>query len=334
MKRIVICVLALICLLSSKPGEPQVAIEILGAPSSVFSYEPAYVVFEVRNEGSEPLVIPAGYCAAEGVALSAGRAGEDLRNDVGSSACGSDRLVWLAPGGRRLFFHTIGLGVEGPFEIQATLRSPGQCVGRPVGSDKDRIVPARPVTPTSRPFDCWSGEATSRRIQVLVQVPADEADLAAAEFLELEHVRWSNNWKVGLILNMRELYHRFPSSHYTYAAFWAAGGGGASMLNVTILQPDNPLNRWVSGAMAASLMYRNRPCATPEPWGHGALSDLDERFERVIAAYPPPEPVQDYLHQLEAEYEECPQRTQAGGRTSEEEESETGMAVGRGEPPR
>lgn len=331
MNRIAICASTVVFFFCATSGQSQVAIEILDAPSSVFSYEPAYVVFEVRNEGDEPVVIPVGYCFAQGVALSAGRAGEPLRNDVGSSTCGSAGLVWLAPGERRLFFHSIGLGAEGAFELQATLRSPGQCAGRPLGPEEYRIVPTRPVTPSSRPYDCWSGEATSRRSEVLVEVPTGEADLAAAEFLVLDHVRWRNNWKVALTLSMRDLYHRFPTSHYTYAAFWAAGGGGASMLNVTVLQPDNALNHWVAGAVAASLAYRDRPCANPEPWGPRAPADLDERFERVIAEYPPPAPVQAYLRQLEVELaaEDCSDHGPEDGVLSQEVSSESTSASGR-----
>ena len=54
--------------------------------------------------------------------------------------------------------------------------------------------------------------------------------------------------------------------------------------------------------MSAGLAYRNRPCAHPKPWGSTAPADLDERFASIIAAYPPPAPMKDYLRQLELEY--------------------------------
>lgn len=296
-------------------------VEVLDAPPSVYSYEPIYVTFEVRNEGDGPVVIPVDRCPVEGASLHYGRSGEELDNETGRLACPSRRLVWLPPGGRWLFFRILGMGaVEGRYQIQAVFRSPGQCWGPPIGPERDRIVAVRPIELGSRPFDCWSGEAKSQRVEVDVQVPRAEVDVAAAEYLELDHVRWKNNWNTAFILGFRDLFRRFPTSHYAYAASSAIGGGGTGMVNVVILQPDNPLNRWAAAAMAQDRAYRNRPCATPWSWRPGASEDLDERIDRVIAAYPPPEPVRAYLRQLDLEYaaEACPEAEgQAAGVASD-----------------
>ena len=86
------------------------------------------------------------------------------------------------------------------------------------------------------------------------------------------------------------------------------------MLSVIILQPDNPLNPWVVGAMKATLAERERPCAPPYKSPLPEPADLAERYQRVFAAYPPPKAFQDYLRQQELVYstEECPKRTGGG----------------------
>jgi hypothetical protein len=81
------------------------------------------------------------------------------------------------------------------------------------------------------------------------------------------------------------------------------------MLNMAILQPDNPLNRWVAGGLSGTLLHRARSCAPRDRWNRPFSAEVVERYERVIAAYPPSEPLQDYLRQLEIELasEECPE---------------------------
>lgn len=308
MNRSLACTVALGCLFVASGSEAQVSVEIRDAPPRAYSFEPVYVTYEVRNEGSYPIVVPGDAFSPQGVFLQVGLRGEPLKDYVTVSDLQPSRLVWLPPGGRWLFLQHVEFGPVGHFEIQAVLKSPGECGGRPVGPEAHRIEPVRPIAWGSRPYDCWSGEARSQSVEVVVEIPTSEVDLAVIDFLQVERV---NSGK-GLLFSVRDLLHRFPTSHYTYAALQASGGGsGCSMLNAVILQPDNPLNPWVAAGIAECLAYRNRPCATPSPWGPGAPADLDERFERVIAAYPPPEPVKAYLRQLELEYaaEECPDRT-------------------------
>jgi hypothetical protein len=284
----------------------QVAVEILDAVPSVFSFEPVGVLYEVRNEGGEPVVIPEG-CTHEGATLEVGLRGGELSTRRTVSDCLNTRLIWIPSGGRWLFYQAVILGQEGIFEIEAVLRSPGECMGQPIGPDGKRIEPVRPFVWGGRPYDCWRGEARSQRTEVKVKVPDADVDLAAAEKLQIVP-DW--NYRAGLILNIRTLNQDFPESHYTYASRWV-GGGALAMLSGVTLQPDNPLNPWMAAAMAEALARRNHRCAPPRiPHPLGEPPDLQERYERVIAAYPPPEPVKEYLLQVGRELaaEECAEK--------------------------
>lgn len=308
------CLALLAIVLIPNWGEAQVSVEILDAPSTAYSFEPIHVTYEVRNGFSYPIVIPGDPFSPQGTFLRVGLRGDPLTDSRKISDLSPSRLVWLPPGGRWLFFQHVELGPEGVFEIQAVLRSPGECQGRPVGPEANRAQPVRPVVRGARPYDCWSGETESGMVEVIIEIPSSEPELAVLDYLGVDRVGSPK----GLLFNLKELIRRFPSSHYTYAGLQAAGGGGCSMLDAVILQPDNALNPWVAAGIAECLAYRNRPCAGPEHRGPGGPADLDERFERVIATYPPPAPVQDYLRQLEAELasEECPV---SGGATKAEE---------------
>jgi hypothetical protein len=307
MKRI-LPLAAATCLLLLVParGETHVEVRILDAPRHAYTYEPVFVTIEVRNHGRAPVVIPTGSCSTEGVSLRVGQVGQELEDWSKVSDCAPEGVVWLISGARWLFFYHVAFGPEGEFEIEAVLRSPGECGGRPVGPDRHRIERQRPIVFQGRLYDCWFGVERSDRFHVVIEIPTHEADLAAAEFMGVDRVVS----KVTLLLFFRDLYLRFPTSHYAYAASHVAGGGSLGMLNAVVFQPDNPLNPWAAGAIARSLAYRNRPCATPMPGGPRTPEDLDDRFARVIAAYPPPEPVRAYLRQFEAELaaEECPER--------------------------
>jgi hypothetical protein len=310
MRKVRHALFSLIVLSLASLAAAQVDVKIIGYANHVYSFEPTMVVFEMRNTGTEGVAVPAEGCGGEGAFLEVGPVGGTLQDPNTVSDCWPDRVVWLEPGERWLIFQSAALGPEGEFDVQAVLRSRGLCGGRPVGPGTDQISELDDLDDHVRArYRCWDGEARSRRVQVAVEVPASEADLAAAEFLELEHVRWRNNWRVSLLLRFRELHRRFLTSHYTFAAF-AATGDWAGMLNVVIAQPDNPLNPWMAGAMSATLAHRARPCAGPHNDFRREPPDLAERYQRVIAAYPPPKALQDYLHQQKRVYatEECPKR--------------------------
>jgi len=308
--RPVLLLLALSSLLLSTAASGEIQLEILAAPERVYSYEPVPVVYEARNEGSVGVAIPAEGCGGLGGYLEVGPAAESLEIPFLVNDCVPDRVAWLEPGERWLFLQDVTPGEEGQFEIQAVLRSRGACTGRPAGPHRKLIKLTGSVGAgiPGAPYECWESDVRSQRIAVTVEVPTTAEDRSAAEFLALERPNWKRNWKRQLSSMYRELFERFPTSHYTYAAA-RAGADFPAMVNVVVLQPDNPLNPWIAGAMAAQLAQRRHPCAPPYRERLVDSSDLAERFERVNAAYPPPKPLQDYLRQLEMEHasEECPE---------------------------
>lgn len=302
---------ALLVLFAPKAGAQGIAVRILDAPPSAYSFEPIWVTFEVRNESEAPVVIPADsqLVAEQGASLEVGLSGEPLMSSIVVYDLVPVKLVWLPPGGRWLFFQRIVLPwAEGAVELEAVLRGPGECAGSPIGPEAHRIKPVRPIVRGSRPYDCWSGEERSQRITVVVETPDTAVDLAALEFMKFDRVKSSR----ALLSKFSGLREHFPTSHYTYAAYAAIGS--VTMLDAVLLQPDNPLNRWAAGAAAEYLARRNRHCGGLEPPIPGAPPDLAVRLARVVAAYPTPAPVKDYLRQLELEYasEECPGRDSMG----------------------
>ena len=300
------CILS--ALLLAKSLAAQVSLEVVDLSRHVYSYEPVMVIIEARNTGSVGLAIPGSGCAAGGATLEIGPAGGLLRDSHLIPRCSPTEVIWLAPGDRWLFFQHAVPGVKGEFEVQAVLRSYGTCGGQPIGPEKDRISHIENL-PDYVPdqYFCWEGEARSERVPLEVEVPSADVDLEAARLLELDQERWSNNWRISLIERINDLFGRYPTSHYTYAAS-SSSSEWAGMLTVVILQPDNELNPWVVGAMKATLAYRERPCATPYKSPLPEPPDQAERYQRVFAAYPPPKAFQDYLRQQELVYsnEECP----------------------------
>lgn len=290
-------------LLLSTTTSGEIQLEIVGAPEQVYSYEPVPVVYEARNAGSVGVAIPAEGCGGLGGYLEVGPAGESLQVPFLVNDCVPDRLVWLEPGERWLFLQDVTPGEEGLFEIQAVLRSRATCTGRPAGPHRKLIT-----GDAGKPYECWEGEVRSQRIAVTVDKPTTAEDRSAAEFLMHERPNWKSNWKRQLASMYRELFERFPGSHYTYAAA-RAGADFPAMVNVVILQPDNPLNPWVAGAMAVQLAHRSEPCAPAHTERFADSPGLAERFERAIAAYPPPKPLRDYLRQQAMVHatEECPE---------------------------
>ena len=309
MNRTLLCALVLPSSLLPCRAAAQIAVAILDAPSSVYSFEPVYVTFEVRNKGDAPVVIPVDTCSDEGAFLEAGLRGARLIDRQLGADCVPQQLVRLLPGRRWLFFLHFALGPTGDFEIEAVLRSPGHCRGRPIGPEKHQIEQTRPIVWGERPYDCWLGEERSERISVSVRIPDSQVDLAAAESMQLEHLSSPKT----LLPKLRELTQRFPTSHYTYAGLYHinAGSGLLGMLDVVLQQPDNPLNPRTTGAMARDFALRTRPCAGPRAEPPFTLSDrIVERFKTALATYPLPRPVAEYLRQLKGEVaaEECQAR--------------------------
>lgn len=313
MNRTLLLLLTFSCLSSLRPVAGQIAVEILDLPPSVFSFEPIWVTFEVRNDGHWPLLVPADACSGQGTFLEVGWVGEPLEPPYPISDCRSKRLAWLPPDGRRLFLQQVTPRARGTLEIEAVVRSRAQCVGSVIGAGRAQVEPAGVNERGGSEFECWEGEARSQRVAVGVAAPTSDVDRAAAEFLELDQVRWRNNPRVSFLLRLKELVARFPTSHYTYAAYgiaWRGAGvtrGVGAMMTPVLLQPENPLNPWAAGAMAARLAYANRRCAPQESKDARSLEELGERLDRVLAAHPPPRPVMEFVDQVKLEYaaEDC-----------------------------
>lgn len=304
---------AMVSLLLVFPGlaAGAITVAILDAPSTVYSYEPVFVVFEVRNSGREPVLIPVHGCRGQGTVLEVGPRGEPLADRCRIYDLEVRYFAWVRPGDRRLFFSHVALGAEGLFEIEAVVRSPGECIGSLVGPVMLPLPSVREIEGVGPRFECWSGEARSQPILVDVKIPTSEVDLAAAEALQLANVK---NWHAKLILSSKELLERFPTSHYTYAATYAQGGAYGVLAGIE-RQPDNPLNRWAAAAVAATVLGKTRRCAAAEPEPFFDAEDAQRHSERALSAHPPRGPLSKYLEQLALEYaaEECPEAASEKG---------------------
>lgn len=302
--------MSLLCLVLAGTSFGQVAVKVLDAPPSVYSHEPVFVVFEARNEGSEALVIPLEGCHDKGATLEIGRNGEPLKDYHTTAHCAAQAYAWLQPGARRVFLaYHFDVGAEEQLEIEAVLRSPGECFDNFVGSTRLPLPPSQEVERGWRKFGCWEGEARSERIRIDVKVPTAAEDLAAAEFLKITPGA-AISWQ-GLVLKSRELLARFPESHYTYAAMQHVGADVIGLLHAAIKQPENPLNRFAAGAMAAHVAYLTQPCSGPERARAAGLQRWQEMYESFLARHEPPQSLKDYVAQVKRDgaAEKCPETT-------------------------
>lgn len=280
-------------------------VRILESPGTVYSYEPVIVVFEVRNDEDRPALIPEYGCRNQGTFLAVGRRGEQLEDQCQVYDLEVRHFAWVAPGERRLFLAHVTAGKEGLFEVEAVVRSSGLCLGTLVGGTRIPLPPVREVEGAGPRFDCWDGESRSETAFVEIRVPTDSVDLEAARFIEIESAK---NVSAVLTLKLRELGEKFPTSHYTYAARFAAGGPLGALVGVED-QPGNPLNRWVVSAAAASLARRTRRCAEAE--SDPFFDPLNERrrLTRAMESYAPPDAASAFLQQLDRDLaaEDCAQ---------------------------
>jgi hypothetical protein len=165
----------------------------------------------------------------------------------------------------------------------------------------DAIRPARAIEFGSSAYDCWEGEVRSAQHSVRVENPTAPVDLEAASFLgPLSRVR--------LVLSFNKLLTDYQDSHYLVAAYHAMGGRGMGLITPVLLQPENPLNPWLVGAVLRGQLFFRYGCqggATVE----GAQQYDATRIGQVAAAHPPPEGVKKLLEQLEADLQvrECPE---------------------------
>ena len=304
MRRIVVLVATSLLLLVPFDATEGLQVRILESSGVVYSFEPVVVVFEVRNDADRPALIPEYGCRNQGTFLAMGKRGEQLEDQCHVYDLEVRHFAWVPPGERRLFLSHVTAGEEGLFEIQAVVRSSGHCLGSLVGATQLSLPPVREVEGLGPRFDCWEGEVRSEPSFVEVRIPTDPVDFAAARFLEIEEAK---NVSAVLTLKLRELVERFPTSHYTYAARYAAGGPLGALAGIED-QPGNALNKWVASAAAASLARRTRRCAEAEPDPFFDPVDVRRRLARAIESYVPSGAASAFLEQLERDHaaEECP----------------------------
>lgn len=271
-------VTGVIAILASITAQGQVVVELLSMPKEIYSLEPVYVLYSIENIGDDPIYLPAERAPERGHGLYIGRNGEPPKpvNWVLDARIypHTEATMWLAPGERWLFYREIGWKVgllEGEASIQAVLSSDGPC------GDRLRYgrhqFPLKPLHVESvqigvvmaEVYRCWQGEARSnvwtlkvRRSDSLVDRKAYEYLLADGRLVENhEQGYWSMRW--GPMLK-----EKYPSSHYTFASL-AEQSSVYAKKEATDLQPDNPLNPWVMGAVADLVLKRRSRCSTDPP---------------------------------------------------------------------
>jgi hypothetical protein len=323
---------AFVILLAGTAVEAQVAVEILHMPSEVPSFGPLYVLYAVENSGASPLYLPAEEEMPEnGHALFSAPAGEVPRRT--ENQLFYDRLfshaavnMWLAPGERWLFYRDMSedlFRLEGEHSIQAVLSSDGVCgKGQEYGWRSFPLYPLYIETLRRAGWEapiyrCWEGEARSSIRNVTVRRPNSPFDQEAFAYLvesgtspRVDSVedgkarRWRLYPKPGFA-------ERFPESHYAYAMLARQWSARAKRRAVE-LQPGNPLNPWVMGALARQVLHSRSSC-----WEHGPLP-----FDLDVDELELPDGVREYLEQYEwyLENRHCPNKRAAEQERRELEE--------------
>lgn len=267
--------LGLLLLLASSGASAEIVVSILSMPAEVYSFEPIYVLFEVKNEGSEPIYLPAEDAPDRGVGVYVAPAGAEPKSV--SRAVGTRiypdpvRTMWLAPGERWLFLEDVGwsLGaLEGSFSVQAVLSSRGRCGDEQVYGKRSFSLESRYLDTLVRGdgairkkfYRCWAGEARSAERALEVRLSRERADLEAQTFLiknrGLVRDPDTPTWyfkPVGGALPV-DWWRAFPSSHYTYAHIAKRVGSVWDKSEALAFQPENSLSGWV--ALAAKLQLQ------------------------------------------------------------------------------
>lgn len=288
--RILIYATLLFLIPSLSRGQLEVA--ILDYPEYVYTHQPIYVTYEVRNIGALPEVVPIGECSQHGVYLetSADVDGSPYRSIWMLSHC-SYRLRTLSPGERYLRHEVLRSGSVGrTLWIRAFARSSGMCEDNPGRAEELGTQPIPPTIPASnwkrhimapQKYVCWQGEVYSEPVGIEIRVPDGEQDRAVRE--------WLGDPPEDLHSNLEALVERFPKSQYTYARLLAANlSSPRQMERAMELQPDNPLNRHVLGQWAFIVLSRSGPCEDEH-----AVKPLPT----PIADLPVSEPVRAWLEQ-------------------------------------
>ena len=104
MKTLLLAVVLLFVAGRSSRAEAGLEVAILGMPTAVFSFEPVPVLFEVKNVGHAPLLVPATADSETGAAILTAAPGKELRARNYASGLKLGRhappSMWLEPGER------------------------------------------------------------------------------------------------------------------------------------------------------------------------------------------------------------------------------------------
>lgn len=244
----------------------NVTVRIVDYPPQVLRYSPVFVTGEVRNEGAEPILIPATNFTANRYVVETGTDEATLKELRPFASSGGGSVVSIAPGASWFFMEDIGPWVKtvGSVYIRLGIQSGGECQYRASGSESFplRVVEKQPGIET---YSCWRGRVSSELVRVEVVEPSDPNDLAA-----LEYVR-SPEFPVGCCLDNKFGYRlqfgfgaladRFPTSNYTYfGGFYACQKSAECLQRLLDAQPANPLTPYtkLQHALAAVRDGRSR----------------------------------------------------------------------------
>lgn len=120
----------------------------------------------------------------------------------------------------------------------------------------------------ARTYRCWEGEARSNVRTVTVIKPTSMADREAFDYLVeqrgITYVHETEAWKLRAAFAYR-VKERYPTSHFAYAVLAAGFSKAHEKLRAIELQPTNPLNPWVKGAIARQALDHQSSCRELEP---------------------------------------------------------------------
>lgn len=258
----------------SAAAQSQVRVDVVGMPSEIYSFEPLYVLYSLTNPSSEPVYLPAEGWRGRGAEIQVGLNGAPPTWETGLIADSvfphAMQAIWLAPGERWLFLEDVGPRIrilEGQATIRVVLSSKGLCGDEQVGGRQ--AFPLAPLhtgrrTVGSVQFDsyrCWEGEVHSEERAVRVLRPDSTSDLEAEAALRSRRkLTLKVDGATWVFDPPGDLAERFPHSHFAYAALARRASSVAEKLRAVQLQPENPLNRWVNGAIGEDVLRYGSSC--------------------------------------------------------------------------
>ena len=296
--------LAIAAMAQVSQASGSIEVEILGAPSEIYSFEPVYVLIAVQNTGPQPVLIPASSAPGADLDLYTAARGQELRPSARKAEVlhllpYAENSMWLGPGETWLHLQNFTLYfdvLEGEFEIQAVLTSSGRCGrtltgGRSSYPIEDRLggdgaVRGGQSEPEVR---CWSGEARSRSTTLRVLRSTNQVDLEAETFLKSIRALESNSQGTSWSLAYgHEVLSSYPTSHFSYAILTFDPQNVELMRRATALFPDNPLNPWVNAAIARRVLDFRSSCWAGEQrtfnFAIGSL-ELPPRLQGFLEQY-------------------------------------------------